>query len=220
MKTLISTLIVTAAVVTALSASADNQGRDRDHDRYDDQRSIEQRYDKNRYDSKRHDKNHNDRYKRGHRAQDNFAYNNPGDRRGHFAQGPLRLDLPVRVRGDGRIKLKRLAQHQHGIDLDHYRLVKVVVNNRGHHGGAAQLRVGGYTTDFVHLNQGRSVIHPPRHGVNGKWILRLDDARVNNVRLVLEPRHRNYAQMGKHGGKHRNYNHSRWSYRPYVRFSW
>jgi hypothetical protein len=130
------------------------------------------------------------------------------------------LDLPVRVRGDGRIKLKRLAQRQHGIDLDHYRLVKVVVNNRGRHGGAAQLRVGSYSTDYVRLDQGRSVIHPPRHGVNGKWILRLDDARVNNVRLVLEPRHRNYAQRGKHRARNRNYNQSRWSVGPYVRISW
>ncbi|MFT7654007.1 MAG: hypothetical protein ACI9UU_003123 [Candidatus Azotimanducaceae bacterium] len=188
MKTLISTLIVTAAVITALPASADNQGRDRD--RYDDQRSIDQRYDENR--------------------------------KGHRAQGPLRLDLPVRVRGDGRIKLKRLAQRQHGIDLDHYRLVKVVVNNRGRHGGAAQLRVGSYSTDYVRLDQGRSVIHPPRHGVNGKWILRLDDARVNNVRLVLEPRHRNYVQRGNHRNhrNHRNYKHSRWSFQPNAGVSW
>ena len=109
------------------------------------------------------------------------------------------------MRGSDRIKLRRLANYYYGIDLDNYRLVRVVVDGhskRHRHGGegTARLRVGHYETQTKYLD-GRTAFRAPDARRHAPWVLGINRARVNNVRLVLEPRNR-YAY--KHGYKNRS----------------
>ena len=194
MKTLFSTIIVTAALGGAASAEAGNPTQVRavnvehaasvyqvKHHRYDDDRRH--RYRDRHYDDQRY------RNKRGkHRSK-------------HYGKRKIRLDIPVDWYGDGRLKLKRLARYHHGIDLDNYRLVRVVLDSHNRRHGAARLRVGQHLSDLVYLGYGRSVIHAPRTRGNGRWVLKLDDAAVSNVRLVLEPR-RGHRQHDKHNHRY------------------
>ena len=169
MKTLASTLIITAALAAASPAEAHDRGRDRAHNHFNEH--FNERYDDQRYRDKRHNRKH---YRK------------------------IRLDVPVNWRGDGRLKLKRLAQRYHGIDLDQYRLVRVVLDSHGRRHGVARLRVGQYQSDLVYLNRGRSVIHAPQTRGSARWVLKLDNAKISNVRLVLEPRKRRHFVHNHH----------------------
>lgn len=122
-----------------------------------------------RYETRRHDSRHR------HGARRN--------------RDQIRLDLPVHIRGDQRVALRRLINRHYRINLDHYRLRKVVVNNHSRRHSMARLRVGYQAGPPRHLNRGRNVLSVPNQGY-GKWVLGLDNVRVNNIRVVLEPRQR------------------------------
>ena len=99
----------------------------------------------------------------------------------------VRLDIPVRVRGDERLHLRRLM-HRHGYNPDHYQLRKVVFNNQSRRHAGARLRVGNQVVTKRHIDRGRNQLHAPRHG-DGRWVLAFNNARVDQVRLVLEPKY-------------------------------
>jgi hypothetical protein len=100
----------------------------------------------------------------------------------------LRLDIPVHVRGSDRIPLRKLVKQYHRINLDQYRLKKVVVNNHRRRHAYANLQVGDYVTDRQRLRRGNNHITAP-HRTNGRWILGVKHARIDNIRVVLEPKH-------------------------------
>lgn len=100
----------------------------------------------------------------------------------------IRLDIPVRIRGNERIKLRRLLSNYYGINPRHYRLKKVVVDNRSRRDAYARLRVGDQITDARYLSRGRTHLRAPRHS-DGRWVLAVRDARINNIRVVLEPKY-------------------------------
>ena len=100
----------------------------------------------------------------------------------------VRIDVPVRIRGDERIHLRRLLSDYYGINPRHYRLKKVVIDNRSRHGAYARLRVGNQVTNARYLSRGRNHLRAPRYG-DGRWVLGVQDARINNIRLVLEPKY-------------------------------
>lgn len=102
----------------------------------------------------------------------------------------LRLDIPVRIRGDEHIGLKRLVRERYGVDPRDYRLRKVVVTNRGHRPAAARLRVGDDYSRVTYLNGGNNHIRAPRGPQYGRWVLGVENARISNIRVVLEPKHR------------------------------
>ena len=138
MKTLVS-LTALALSVTLLAPA--HAGRDHDRER-DRDRSW--------------DRDHR------HSQHDAWHYRDKDIR---FNRDLVRLDIPVHVRGKARMDLKRLIRREHGINPNHYRLVRVVV--RGHdiprdrREGFARLRVGDYVSDRVSLD-GRTRIKAPR----------------------------------------------------------
>ena len=125
-----------------------------------------------------------------------------------FKRDTVRLDLPVHVHGKARMDLKRMIRRQHGINPNHYRLVRVVV--RGHdiprdrRDGFARLRVGDYVSDRVSLD-GRTRISAPRAYRHADWRLRVRGGRVHNVRVVLEPRRLDYARRAYRRAGHWNF---------------
>lgn len=141
-----------------------------------------------RYESQRHDGRHRD-----------------GPR---HSRDVVRLDLPVHVRGDGRVRLRRLINRHYRINLDHYRLRKVVVDNHGRRHSMGRLRVGKNVSHPQQLYKGRNVLKVPNQGF-GKWVLRLDNARVNNIRVVLEPRQQWAHQRSPRRAHHPGYNDRR-----------
>lgn len=163
----IITLLLTAT--SAMDATAGDRGKRDKHYNVvvDDQRYYNKKYNKKRY------------------KQD--IYNRHVDR--GYSQQRIRLDIPVRVRGDGRLPLKRLLNQHYDIDLQDYRLVKVVVNNKNRYAAGAGLRVGNYRTGYVPLDRGRNHIRAPRQANWGRWVLNLDNVKTNNVRVVLAPRY-------------------------------
>ncbi len=106
-------------------------------------------------------------------------------------QGVLRLDVPVHVRGSQRVKLRRLLNRYYDIDLNDFRLRKVVINHHGRRHASASLRTGPVSTPQRFLNHGRTHIFAPAN--QGRWVLNFHNARVNNIRVVLEPRYRYVA---------------------------
>lgn len=126
--------------------------------------------------------------------------------------GRLRVDIPVRLRGDSRLPLKRMLRREHGIDPSQYRLVKVVVNTYGRYQGAASLRVGDRATGYQYLNRGRNHIQAPRGHRNERWLLNIADTKVSNVRLVLEPRGRGH-RLARNERHHDRYS---WDQRRYT----
>lgn len=188
MKTLLSTLVMTAALTgTAAAAAADKpvdgfavkQAKFTTVHYNDDRRAKKI--------GKRHyDKHHNGKQYKDRRYDDQRYY----DRGKQHRNGNVRLDIPVHFRGDGRLKLKQLVRQYHGVNADDYRLVRVVVDSHGRRDGAARLRVGQRVSDLAYLGNGRTVLQAPNSRANGRWILKLDDARVSNVRVVMEPRYR------------------------------
>lgn len=127
----------------------------------------------------------------------------------------IRLDFPLHVRGDRRIKLHRLARH-HGIDLADYRIVKVVVRSHGPRRSYARLSVGHGFAEAVPLHHGRVHIHAPRGRQHGRAVLGLANARVDKVRLVLEPKYRRHHDYAHHGAR-RSYD-PWWSDRKVIRW--
>jgi len=120
------------------------------------------------------------------------------DSRPHRQQTPaVRLDVPIQIRGDRRIHLRRLINHYYGIDLDHYRIREVIIDHDGNRRALARLRVGRDVTPPVHLYRGRNVIFGPNHGY-GHWVLGFDNARVDHIGVVLEPK-RDWAY--RHGSR-------------------
>ena len=188
MKTLTLTTVVVGTLLAANGASAESG-------RYDDRDSHRSQHSQKQYVQKK-DRDYQDIRHDDRRYKDRYHH-----RQKHANGDVIRLDLPVRVRGDGRVHLKRLLVDHYGVNPDQYRLRKVVVTNRGkggnrgHRYAAARLHVGGQIVDHVTLQRGKNDLQAPRH-TNGRWILGLDNARVDNIRVVLEPRgHR----VGHHG---------------------
>ncbi len=169
MQSAVTSILITALLVFALPAEAD-RGDKRDRG---DKPRFEQNYDDARY-------------------YDGKRYN---DKR-RWAKKRIRIDVPVRVRGDERFKLRRIAARR-GIDLNHYRLVKVVVDSHGPRHSWARLRIGDKVSRDVRLGRGRTHIEAPRGAQNGRMILGVVDARVSNIRMVFEPKPRRYAHWDK-----------------------
>ena len=117
---------------------------------------------------------------------------------------PRRIDIPVRIRGDERVPLRRLLRKRYDINPNHYNLRKVVVFNDGRH-ASARLRVGDYVSERRHLHYGRNQLWAPRHS-DGRWTLGLSDARVDHIRVVLEPK----KQLAAHRYPYRWKRQSRW----------
>jgi hypothetical protein len=161
MKVLVTTTLVAAALLNTNVALAKSQdGKEIRSDRYYSERQYTDRQHKNR---------------QHHRDQRRYQ------------QEPLRLNIPVRVRGDARIHLRRLIRNQ-GYNPNHYTLRKVVVNNKGHYRASAHLRVGNKVTHRRLQHKGKTHIHAPARN-DGRWVLALDNARVNHLRVVLEPKY-------------------------------
>jgi hypothetical protein len=141
-----------------------------------------------------HRKQRNDRYEQGHdydHRYDRYDRYEREDRhhRRHFnKRDVVRIDIPVHIRGDERVPLRRMLRNYYNINPNHYHLRKVVVDNRGRHRASARLKVGDYVSGRQHLHQGRNHLRAPRYG-DGRWVLKLNNARVNNIRVVLEPKH-------------------------------
>lgn len=169
MKTLALTTVVIGALLAADGALAKHD----DHKRERKDRVEQRNYDNRGYDHKR---------ERRH------------EQRRHFnKRDVVRLDIPVRIRGDERVHLRRLLRNHYNIDPNNYRLRKVVVDSRGrNHYASARLKVGGQMADRTRLERGKNHLRAPRYS-NGRWVLGLNNARVNNIRVVLEPRKR-YAR--------------------------
>ena len=124
--------------------------------------------------------------------------------RHHYGE-VLRLDLPVHVRGKGKIRLGRLINRHYNINLEHYNLRKVVVHNHSRY-GRANLMVGGYHTSRIALHPGRNHIQAPVRDSRGHWKLALRDVYTDHIRVVLEPkykqRHKRHYSLGEHKGKY------------------
>ena len=106
----------------------------------------------------------------------------------------IRLDIPVAVRGNDRVHLRRLVNRHSNVNLDHYRLKKVVVSNYARRQASARLIVGNNVSDVYALRRGRNHIDAP-HRSDGRWVLGVKDARIDNIRVVLEPKQ--YAFSGR-----------------------
>lgn len=117
----------------------------------------------------------------------------------------IRLDIPVHVCGSARINLNRHLRRNFDIDPHQYRLRKVVVHNRSRHHGHAALNAGGIRTKTA-IHRGANHLHAP--AAHGRWMLRLNNARVNHVTVVLEPRRFAYVDRSNH--RTRGYRDRRW----------
>jgi len=203
-----STAIMIAAtfgtLLTGASASAEGYGY---KDKHDDRRYVV----KHRYDRKYRDHGYDDRH-----YYDERDYKH---KRKHARSEKLRLDIPVRLRGNDRLRIGRALNRHYNIDLDHYNIRKVVFKNRSRN-ATATLRVGHYVTEPVYLDRGRNEIYAPSEGK--RWILNTNGARIHNVRVVLEPKHR-YAYARKDYKKRDYYSkhqHKRAYYDRKRRYSW
>ena len=249
MKSLLTSVVLTGALVASIPAQAGNYQKESvdhrvaKHEReyrkdghYD--RDFEREY---RKDKHRKNKYHKDGYRKGKHYDRDYhrgdRYDRHWDKRRFFTAGKgdrVRLDIPVNFRGEGKLRLKRMARQHYAIDLDEYRLVRVVFDHRGgRKRAAARLYVGQQRSDLVYLHPGRNVVYAPRTRANARWQLALDNARVNNVRLVLEPRYSRYARNDDRRYYRDRNDHDRyydrfedrfedwWAYRPFKgEFSW
>ncbi len=181
MKSLAVTTVVIGALLAADGAMARDDDRKGDRKDRVEQRHYDGHYDRYSYRDKHHRGYHSKHERRHH------------ERRHFNKHDVVRLDIPVRIRGDERVHLRRLLKNYYNINPDHYRLRKVVVDSRGRHDYAsARLKVGGEVSDRTRLERGKNHLRAPRYS-NGRWVLGLRNARVNNIRVVLEPRQR-YAR--------------------------
>lgn len=136
----------------------------------------------------------------------------PFKRKGDFArhgwQGHrFELDLPIHFRGTDRLRLRKIAQRHFAIDLDRYRLIRVVVDGHGHRHrpGTAGLIVGQHRSQETYLN-GRVAFRAPDARRKANWQLQVRNAQIRHVRLILEPRFYAYA----HRSDYRTHRSTRW----------
>ncbi len=105
-------------------------------------------------------------------------------------RGVIRVDIPVSVRGDQRLPLRRMLRHR-GYNPNDYHLRAVVFHNDGRRHASARLRVGDQVNNEYHLGRGKTRLRAPRYAQDsGRWVLGLNNARVDHIRIVLEPKHR------------------------------
>ncbi len=213
----LTTLMLSTALLASGSALADDDHRKKHHrgDRHDTHEHKRFHGDDQRYygsderffcdDHKRH---HDLRDFRRHHGGDERAFrkhlsvhvdhgwaghHGKRDRRAGRHDGKLRLDIPVSIRGEEKIGLRRLVRNRYGINTDDYRLRAVVVDNYSHRRAAARLYTGNDYSRLTYLQRGPTRIRAPQGDQYGRWILHVDNARVNNIRVVLEPRRKHYA---------------------------
>ena len=183
----LTTLVLSTAVLASAPAFADDHryGKKHKHDKHYEQRhdySHKRYYDDDQRYYKDSSKKHLKHHPRSGYAKHHGRYADHG--------GVLRLDIPVRIRGDERIALRRLVRETYGVNPRDYRLRKVVVTNRGHRPAAARIRIGDDVSRVTYLHAGRNHIRAPRGPQSGRWVLGVENARINNIRVVLEPRNR------------------------------
>ncbi len=188
----LTTLILSTAILASTPAVADDHRYGKKYKHGD---HYEQHHDYSHKRGDRYKKHKNDSNKRFY-GDDQRYYDKHDKKHGHaghhgrYANSGevLRLDIPVRVRGDDRIALRRLVREAYGVNPRDYRLRKVVVTNRGNRHGAARLRIGDDYSRVTYLNPGKNHIRAPRGAQHGRWVLDVENARINKVRVVLEPR--------------------------------
>jgi len=131
-------------------------------------------------------KNYDDRYYK-QSYEHSKKSNKYGNKHKAANRGVIRLDIPVAIRGDERVHLRRLINRRSNVNLNNYRLKKVVVNNYARRSAAAKLIVGDRVSHVHTLQRGSNHIAAPRRG-DGRWVLGVTDARIDNIRVVLEPK--------------------------------
>ena len=165
------TVLTTTLLISALAAAAPAMAED-NHWTGKKAKTQSERY-------QPFQKNYDDRYyKHGHKQG---RKNKPAHR------DVLRLDIPVAIRGDERVHLRRLINRRSNVDLNNYRLKNVVVNNYARRYAAARLIVGARSSHVHALQRGSNYISAPRHS-DGRWVLGVKDARIDNISVVLEPK--------------------------------
>lgn len=105
---------------------------------------------------------------------------------------PVTLRVRVKGDGDGTIRLKRLLRHQHDIDTDDWRIRQVNVYSKGRRDACADLRVGNFSTGPVLLRRGVTRIQAPHSVRDGHWKLEVENARIREIAIVLEPKRGDY----------------------------
>ncbi len=194
----LTTLMLSTALLASGSALADDDHRKKHH-RGD------------RYETHEYKRYHGDdqRYYRGKDRYHGKRHHDKWDRRADRHGGRLRLDIPVSVRGEEKIGLRRLVRNRYGIDTRDYRLRAVVVDNYSHRRAAARLYTGDDYSRLTYLQRGPTRIRAPQGDQHGRWILHVDNARVSNIRVVLEPRRHEYAH--RYEPPRRDWKYDRWS---------
>ncbi|XOV82533.1 MAG: hypothetical protein ACFHXK_16940 [bacterium] len=139
-----------------------------------------------------HDNHYRSDYNKGYKNKFKHGKNK------HAHRDVIRLDIPVAIRGDERVHLRRLVNRHSNLNLNNYRLKKVVVNNYARRSAAARLVVGDRTSGVQALQRGRNHIAAPHRG-DGRWILGVKDARIDHIRVVLEPKPQVAYRPGHHG---------------------
>lgn len=145
-------------------------------------------------------KTHSERYQPFHKNYDDRYYKK-SDRHGRknkpAHRDVLRLDFPVAIRGDERVHLRRLINRRSNVNLNNYKLRKVVVNNYARRSAGAKLIVGDRVSHVHRLQRGSNHIAAPRRG-DGSWVLGVKDARIDHIRVVLEPKPHVAKRPGKY----------------------
>jgi hypothetical protein len=147
-------------------------------------------------------------YSNSYQQHDKYANKHrPGFRNKALHRNIIRLDIPVRVRGNDRIHLRKLVNRHSNVNLDNYRLKKVVVDNHSRRYATAKLHVGQHQSEVLALHRGSNHIAAPRRS-DGRWMLGVRDARIDHIRVVLEPK----PYAFKHYGFNRywQYQHNPW----------
>ncbi len=181
MKTVLTTtLLISALTATAPAIAGENNWQGK----------------KAKSNSEQHQKHYSNHYERDYKK----GYTNKfkhGRKNKHAHRDVIRLDIPVAIRGDERVHLRRLVNRHSNLNLNNYRLKKVVVNNYARRSAAAKLIVGDRASGVQVLQRGRNHIAAPRRG-DGRWVLGVRDARIDNIRVVLEPKPYVASRPGKY----------------------
>ncbi|MEE4282571.1 MAG: hypothetical protein V2I41_11555, partial [Pseudomonadales bacterium] len=181
MKTVLTTtLLISALTATAPAIAGENNWQGK----------------KAKAHSEQHEKHYYNQYERDYKK----GYTNKfkhGRENKHAHRDVIRLDIPVAIRGDDRVHLRRLVNRHSNLNLNNYRLKKVVVNNYARRSAAAKLIVGDRVSSVQWLQRGRNHIAAPRRS-DGRWVLGVKDARIDNIRVVLEPKLYMASRPGKY----------------------
>lgn len=183
------TVLTTTLLISALAAAAPAIAGENNWQGKKAKANSEQHH---KFYNNHYDDNYNNDYKKSYKYKSKHGKKNKPDHR-----SVIRLDIPVAIRGDERVHLRRLVNRHSNLNLNNYRLHKVVVNNYARHSAAARLIVGGRDTGVQSLHRGRTHIAAPRRS-DGRWILGVRDARIDNIRVVLEPKHHVASRPGKY----------------------